>query len=757
LSEEFPATPDDRPSAREDNVRLPYDVHEIEEKWRRRWRDAHQDEPRLDQLASPDDTLFYNLIEFPYPSAEGLHVGHFFKYSGVDAYGRYQRMRGHVLFEPIGFDAFGIHTENFALRTGEHPATLTARTVSNFRAQLSRGGMAWDWSRSLDTSDPRYYRWTQWILTRMFAAGLMYQAEAPVVWCPSCLTVLAREQTEGDNCERCATPVTERLMRQWFLRSTAYADRLLDGLDRLDWPERAKRLQRQWIGRSAGREIDFGDVTVFTTRPETLPAASFVAVAAGHPAAGGTRPHPLTREPLPVVEAPYVIETYGTGAVMGVPAFDERDRRFALLEGLPYSDAGLLDEESAARVGRAAVRYRMRDWLISRQRYWGPPIPIVHCGSCGPVAVPESELPVLLPYVEDFRPTGTGLAPLASVPEFVNAPCPGCGGPGRRETDVSDTFVDSAWCFLRYPSAELDDRPWDVDRTRQPDFYAGGPEHIQRHHLYARFCTMVLFDMGLVPFEEPFPRIRLGGLIVKEGARMSKSRGNVVSPDGYIAAHGADVLRCALLFTCPWGVGGDFHDQTIAGIERFFARLWVLVEAAASAGPPPAPPHSPVTDPAIARAVVAVGDAIERLRFNVAIARLMEAVEAVETAETCRPADAASSTATETRLRTVVKLLAPLAPHLAEELWERLGGTSSVHLSPWPTVDPSAVEAGQVTIVVQVDGRVRHRLLAPRGAGESAVVAAAVELVGVRPARVVYVPDRLVNLVTSSGSPRSQG
>ncbi len=741
-------------------MRLPYDVHEIEEKWRRRWRDARQDEPRLEPTSPVASRCFYNLVEFPYPSAEGLHVGHFFKYSGADAYGRYQGMHGRVVFQPIGFDAFGIHAENFALRTGEHPATLTARTVSTFRSQLARAGMAWDWSRAIDTSDPRYYRWTQWILTRLFSAGLMYRATAPVVWCPSCLTVLAREQTEGDSCERCGTAVTERKMRQWFLRTTAYADRLLEGLERLDWPERAKRLQRQWIGRSAGREIDFGDVTVFTTRPETLPGVTFLAVAPGHPAAGGVRRHPHDGRLLPVLEAPYVIETYGTGAVMGVPAHEGRDRQFAEAHGLAISDAALLDEASAGRVGRPAVRYRMHDWLISRQRYWGPPIPIVHCDSCGPVAVPDDELPVLLPHLEHVRPTGSHRSPLAAVRGFVATRCPSCGEAARRETDVSDTFVDSAWYFLRYPSADVDDRPWDAARTRQPDFYAGGPEHVQRHHLYARFVTMALFDLGLVPFEEPFPRVRLGGLLVKGGAKMSKSRGNVVSPDGYLAAHGADVLRCALLFACPWEAGGDFRDETIVGIERFFARLWSLVSLAAPSAVPPGPPAEAerVTDPRIAQAVVAVGEAIERLRFNVAIARLMEAVESVGNG-TVRAADgdarasageARSSAATPTaaQLRPLVQLLAPLAPHLAEELWERLGGTTSVHRSAWPAVDPGMLDDEVVTVVVQVDGRVRHRLTTRRAADRSAVVREAVAAVGVRPSRVVYVPGRLVNLVT---------
>jgi leucyl-tRNA synthetase len=714
-------------------VGVPYDSHEIERRWRHRWEEAGL--YQLDLDAADPAKVFYNLVEFPYPSAQGLHVGHVFKYSGADAYGRYQRMLGRQVFQPIGFDAFGIHTENYALKADRHPMRLTGQTTEAFRAQLSRGGMAWDWSRSVDTSRPDYYRWTQWILTRLFRAGLMYQAEAPVLWCPSCLTVLAREQTESTSgvkvCERCSTPVTERQMRQWFLRITAFADRLVDGLSGLDWPERAKRLQRQWIGRSVGREIDFGDVTVFTTRPDTLPAVTFLVVAPGHPAAGSSRPHPLTGAAVPVLAADYVIESYGTGAVMGVPAHDERDRRFAAANGLSVSDAVLLGPDEAARLGRPAVRYRLRDWLISRQRYWGPPIPIIHCEGCGPVAVPDEDLPVVLPDVDEFRPAGTGVSPLAAVADFVHVSCPACGGPARRETDVSDTFVDSAWYFLRYPSTDFDDRPWDADRTSRilpVDLYAGGPEHVQRHHLYARFVTMALHDLGLVPFEEPFPRIRLGGLIVKEGAKMSKSRGNVINPDDYVTAHGSDVLRCALLFISPWEVGGDFHDGTISGIERFFSRVWNTVT-----GPTREQEGS---DAAAERAIAAVTAAIEQLRFNVALARLMEL---------------APQATTERGKRVLVQLLAPLAPHLAEELWAQLGEPFSVHASPWPTAEHVASSGAPVEIVVQVDGRVRARIHVAPDSAEADVVAAAVAAVGdVTPVRVVYVPGRVINLVTQN-------
>jgi len=607
-------------------MEMPYPVRAIETHWRRQWDAAAIGRVDLDR-ADPD-RLFYNLVEFPYPSAEGLHVGHVFRYVGVDAYGRYQRMQGREVFQPIGFDAFGIHTENFAIKVGEHPASLTKRTTARFRQQLSEIGACWDWSRVIDTSHPGYYRWTQWLLLKLFDAGLLYRAEAPVIWCPSCLTVLAREQTEeeGTICERCDSQVAERVMTQWFLRITAYAHRLLDGLDDLDWPERSKRLQRQWIGRSDGG-------------------------------------------------------------------------------------------------------YRLHDWLISRQRYWGPPIPMVYCRDCGVVPVPEDQLPVLLPEVADFRPSGE--SPLANAREWVETTCPRCDGPAERETDVSDTFLDSAWYFLRYPSTEFDDRPWDQERTRNVlpvDFYAGGSEHVQRHHLYARFITMAMHDLGLVPFEEPFPHIRLGGLIVLDGAKMSKSRGNVISPDEYIEQHGSDVLRCALLFAAPWEKGGEFSDRTIAGIERFLARCWRVVERSDDAEPDEA---------VIAQAISAASAALERLAFNVAIARLMEFA-----------AEARSA-----RARSVlVRMLAPFAPHLAEELWHQMGQPFSVHNQPWPVVGDDDRAENKVEIAVQVDGKLRGVITTTADADRSETVAAARRLVSAVPdeadtSRIVYVPGRVLNFV----------
>ena len=593
---------------------LPYDPAEVERRWQARW-DADPPAPAAGER-------FYNLVEFPYPSAEGLHVGHVLTYCGADVVGRYQRMRGRAVFQPLGFDSFGIHSENFALKVGEHPAALTERTIANYRRQLSGVGCAWDWT-GVVTSDPSYYRWTQWLFVKLFRAGLAYQAEAPVVWCPSCATVLAHEQVEEDRCERCATPVTERMMRQWFLRITAYRDRLAAGLDGLDWPERAKNTQHRWLAN-------------------------------------------------------------------------------------------------------------LHDWLISRQRYWGPPIPIVHCPVCGPVAVPEDQLPVLLPEVADIRPTG--VSPLAAVDSFVATTCPACGGSGRRETDVSDTFLDSSWYFLRHPSADRPDVPWDPRRTAPVDLYAGGPEHVARHHLYARFVTMALHDLGLVGFEEPFRRLRLHGTITKDGAKMSKSRGNVVNPDHYVDRHGGDVLRVHLLSSGDWSATADFRDAGIAGVERLFSRLWRLVRGETS-GPG-------AGGPALARAAARVAAGIESMRFNNAMSALREVANRASAAEA----------------PTVILLLAPLAPHLAEELWAAAGGDYSVHTQEWPAAAVDAPPAHTVTLVVQVDGRVRARLRVPAGLDTDAARRRAeghpevARYVGGREIdRVVHVPDRLVNVVTFRG------
>ncbi len=807
-----------------------YDFHEIEEKWRTRWREnppAH-----FDLNAVDPEKKFYNLVEFPYPSAEGLHVGHVYTYCGADALGRYFTMNGRDVFQPMGWDSFGIHTENYALKINENPQRVTDRATANYRRQLERVGVNWSWDSELRTDDPGYYRWTQWIFLQLYRAGLAVRKESPVIWCPSCLTVLAFEQVDGDRCERCDTVVTTKVMKQWYLRITAYADALLDGLDHLDWPDLSKRLQRDWIGRSSGASVKFAvkgaaadTLTAFTTRADTLFGVTFVAVAPEHPvvetlaaasrncqeirdyvagivkhvgsarlaAIGRGGPgvltdvpvvHPLTGEEVPVVVADYVIADYGTGVVMGVPAHDQRDYLFAEELGLPvrtvvqpsagegtpegaaYPGEGLVidsgefsglptavgRERIAARLeelglGGSATQYRLHDWLVSRQRYWGSPIPMVYCHSCGEVPVPESELPVVLPETENFRPTGTGLSPLAAVESFIRAECPQCGGPAERETDVFDTFVESSWYFLRYPSYDRDDVPWDAEQTKRTlpvDMYAGGREHATRHHLYARFVTRALHDLGLLPFPEPFAKLRLHGLIIKDGAKMSKSRGNVVNPDEYIDRVGADNLRGYLLFCGPWEDGGDFSDRALNGVIRFNSRLWNLLTRTPPQG------EGGVDLRPLDKGIHKIGHDIENLKFNTALAELMSLTNWLRGV-----ADDMDVQEWNRACRTVLLLLAPLEPFLAEELWSRLDEEQSVHAQRWPSYDPRALTAETVTLPVQVNGRVRAKIEIERSSSQQAVLRRALlektvqqALGGAEPSRVVYVTGKIVNLIT---------
>lgn len=807
-----------------------YDVREVERRWNRRWK---EDPPLwFDALKVRGDRKFYNLVEFPYPSAEGLHVGHVYTYTGADTLGRYLRLKGWDVFQPMGFDSFGIHTENYALKTGEHPRQLTERTIANYRRQLEQIGCAWDWDYAVTTSDPSYYRWTQWIFVQLFKAGLAVRKESPVVWCPSCLTVLAFEQLEGDRCERCHTVVTTKVMNQWYLRITAYADSLLDALEELDWPEMSKRLQREWIGRSHGTEIVFSldgdpgkDIRTFTTRADTLMGVTFLVLSPEHPLVeqlaaesknereireyveaarrragierywasdeGGARGvatdkyaiHPLTGEPVPIFIADYVLLEYGTGAVMGVPAHDARDFDFAREFDVPirrvvtptdgshpaadeaFTDDGVLtasgsfDDFTSAEarqaitrsleergLGRGQTRYRLHDWLVSRQRYWGSPIPVIYCPECGTVPVPEEDLPVELPPAEEVQPTGTGKSPLATVEDFVHTACPRCGEPATRETDVLDTFVESAWYFLRYPSVHRDDVPWDPEVTRRVlpvDMYAGGREHTTRHHLYARFVTRALHDLGHLPFAEPFKRLRLHGLLVKGHAKMSKSRGNVVNPDEYIDWVGADALRAYLLFCGPWEEGGDFSDRALQGVVRFNFRLWRLVTEPFQPGP------GGVDMRHLDRTVHKVETEIQRLKFNTAIAELMKLTQWMRDSR-----EQMSDYEWDRACETLVLLLAPFEPFLAEELWWRLDKSYSVHGKQWPGYDPGALQEDTVEVAVQVNGKVRGQLEGPRGLEEQDAVTRALEDPAVRNAvgdqevrRVVFVPDRVLNLV----------
>ncbi|HMA44947.1 MAG TPA: leucine--tRNA ligase, partial [Gemmatimonadales bacterium] len=726
----------------------------------------------------------------------------------------------------IGFDAFGIHSENYALAVGTNPAQLIPRNIDTFRRQLRRFGGMFDWRHELSTTDPAYYKWTQWLFLQLFKANLAYKKRAAVNWCPKDKTVLANEQVINGRCERCDTPVEQRLLDQWFFRITDYAERLLRNLDAVDWSESTLALQRNWIGRSEGAELVFKTpagqaITVFTTRPDTVFGATYLVLAPEHPlvetlTAGEQRAtvrayqrevqardvvarrvgekvktgvflgsyarNPATGESIPVWIADYVLMEYGTGAIMAVPAHDDRDHEFATQFRLPIRQAvnvagealpsvsedgvlvnsgqfdGLSCREGAKRivawlaeqhVATPKVQYRIHDWCISRQRYWGPPIPIIYCDRCGPVPVPERDLPVLLPPIEDFRPDDSGVSPLARHTEWYNVPCPQCGGAGRRETDVSDTFLDSSWYYLRYPSTEFADRPFDPARTKTwlpVTSYIGGNEHAVLHLLYSRFITMVLKDQGHLAFEEPFPKLRAHGLIVKDGAKMSKSRGNVVIPDAYIKQWGADTFRMYLMFLGPFQEGGDFRDEGITGVRRFLEKVWTLAHEAA--GPEPhgqgdALPEA--VERKLHQTVRKVTGDTASLNYNTAIAAMMEYVNVIRE----------HGAGTRNAVRPLVLLLAPYAPHLAEELWTVLGGGGgSVFDERWPAYDERLAQAGDVEIAVQVNGKLRARLQLPRGASQDDVVTRALADAGVKKfvdgnpvKKIVYVQDRLVNLV----------
>ncbi len=770
-----------------------YDPAAIEAKWQARWRERGTNATDLERGERP----FYALMMFPYPSAEGLHVGNLFAFTGNDIFARYQRMRGHTVFEPLGFDAFGIHSENYALKVGVHPAELIPRNIANFRRQLERAGLMVDWRYAVDTTDPAYYKWTQWVFLQLYRRGLAYKKKAAVNWCPFDKTVLANEQVIGGACERCGTRVEQRFLEQWFFGISQYAGRLLDDLEWLDWSETTKTAQRNWIGKSEGAEIDFPvvdrarpavdgtPITVYTTRPDTILGATYLVLAPEHPLVDvlTTDPHrraveeyrrrvaerdvvsrkvatkektgvftgayatnPATGAAIPVWVADYVLMEYGTGTIMAVPAHDARDHEFATAFGLPIAeitpDWDIVGPLIARGAARSVENYRLHDWCISRQRYWGPPIPIIYCDTCGVVPVPEEDLPVLLPPLADFRPDDSGVSPLARDEAWYRVPCPTCGAMARRETDVSDTFLDSAWYFLRYPSAHRSDVPFDPERTRKwlpVHSYLGGNEHAVLHLLYSRFITMVLHDAGHIGFEEPFTRFRAHGHIVRDGAKMSKSRGNIVNPDDYIGTWGADSFRTYLMFLGPYEQGGDFRDTGISGTRRFLDRLWASVSEARGEGRP-----DPGVLRALHRTIRKVTEDIPRLSYNTAIAAMMEYINAVRAGE---------RTPHRAEVEPLVQLVAPFAPHVAEELWEQLGHDASVFDSPWPAYDASLAAESQVTIAVQVNGKLRGTVeVAPEATQDQVYAAARADAAVARyitaePKKIIYVPRRLLNIV----------
>jgi leucyl-tRNA synthetase len=842
-----------------------YRPQEIEAKWQRRWADSRAFEVTED----PNRPKFYCLEMFAYPSGHA-HVGHVRNYMLGDVMARTRRMRGYNVLHPFGWDAFGLPAENAAIQNNVHPEKWTLDNIAHMKGQLQRLGISYAWEREIATCLPEYYRWNQWLFTRMFQRGLAYRRRSSVNWCESCQTVLANEQVVDGGCWRCGTPVVLRDLEQWFLRITAYADELVDALDGLDqWPEKVLTMQRNWIGRSAGARVRFpilatdgrtplvDAVEVFTTRIDTIYGATFVLLAPEHPmverfAAESGDPtrfrreaarfrsqdrtarmtgdvekegfdtgravlNPFTRQPVPVWVANFVLGEYGTGAVMAVPGHDQRDFEFAAKYALPITivvqpdEAAALDAatlqtafagegtlvgsgpytglrasegnrrmtEDAERqgLGMAAVQYRLKDWGISRQRYWGTPIPIVYCDTCGMVPVPDADLPVRLPKIVEF--TGRGDSPLAHVPEFVNVACPSCGGRGRRETDTMDTFVDSSWYFYRFCDAGNDRMPFDpatVAYWGPVDFYSGGVEHAILHLIYSRFFSRVFRDLGLVTIDEPFARLLTQGMVLRHGAVMSKSKGNVVDPDDMIRTHGADALRLYVMFVAPPEKEVEWTDSGLEGASRFLARVWRLVEhlrPAVAAAPPPDAASLDDAERALRRKTHATirrvtGDIDPRMHLNTAVSALMELVNeaygfcerrgirfAGRDDEPPPAIDRAPSAAVLREcVEALVRLLSPFTPHLSEELWERLGHTNGIVAAGWPAYDDEAARDEQVEIPVQVNGKVRARVTLPAAASEdemkqAALAAAPVRsyLDGAEVLKVVVANRRLVNIV----------
>lgn len=809
-----------------------YEFSKIEKKWQTRWLKGKTYEPDLKKAKNP----FYNLMMFPYPSAEGLHVGNIYAFTGSDIYGRFKRMSGYDVFEPIGLDGFGIHSENYALKIGTHPLQQSKISEKRFYKQLAMLGNGFAWNEKVETYNPEYYKWTQWLFVQMWKRGLAYRKKQSVNWCPSCMTVLADEQVIGGKCERCGSIVQKKDLEQWFFRITDYAERLLHNLDHLDWSERVTIAQKNWIGKSEGAEVNFpiSDfphlIKVFTTRPDTLYGATYVVLAPEHELIqklqpkilnfgevkkyidatakkseedrvmgnkeksgvkleGVTAINPASGDGIPIFISDYVLSGYGTGAIMAVPAHDERDFEFAKKFKLPikvviqgggvklgeplteiYDGHGVLvnsenfdgmqNEEAKWEIvksvgGERTTQFRIRDWLVSRQRYWSPPIPMIFCEACafagvgeqkgmpGWFAVPEKDLPVKLPFVKEFRPEGTGDSPLASVKSFYQVKCPRCGKKGRRETDVSDTFLDSAWYFLRYPSAKDKKVAWNETITNKwlpVNAYIGGAEHSVLHLLYSRFVTMVLSDIGLINFEEPFTKFRAHGLLIKDGAKMSKSKGNVINPDDYVKQFGADALRTHLMFLAPFEQGGDFRDAGILGITRFLDRVWKLGQNVIAKKKVEKDENR---ERVLHKTIKKVTNDIESLQYNTAISALMMLLNEVEEYGLSRK-----------EFEVFLKLIAPFAPHMTEELWHELGNKASIHIAKWPTFDPEKLIEDTFELVVQVNGKFKARITAPLGIAEGDAKAIALKektvvgaLAGKDAKKVIFVEDRLINFV----------
>ncbi len=814
-------------------AKYPYTA--IESKWQRYW-DEHKTFKAVEDPGIPADKRIYVLDMFPYPSGAGLHVGHPEGYTATDIYCRFLRMNGYAVLHPMGFDSFGLPAENYAIQTGTHPAATTAANIERFRTQIKSLGFSYDWDREVSTCDADYYKWTQWIFLKLFERGLAYEAEAPINWCPKCKTGLANEEVKEGRCDRCETPVVRKSIRQWILKITAYADRLLSDLDTLDWSESIKLMQRNWIGRSEGANVVFkmaaggGEIEVYTTRPDTLFGATYMVLAPEHALVarittpdrkaavdayvaeaarksdlertdlakdktgeftGAYAVNPVNGRQIPVWISDYILASYGTGAIMAVPAHDERDWDFAKEFGLPIiqvvaaagseeARAGAVSGEpaectsaegvavnsgkfdglptaeavkaitewlAAEGIGRKAVNYKLRDWIFSRQRYWGEPIPVVHCKGCGIVPLPESDLPLKLPDVKTYVPTGTGESPLANIHDWVNTTCPKCGGPAKRETNTMPQWAGSCWYYLRFIDPKNDAAFAARDKIEYwmpVDLYVGGAEHAVLHLLYSRFWHKVLYDIGAVNTIEPFQRLVNQGMILGEdNQKMSKSRGNVVNPDDIVRDFGADAMRVYEMFMGPLEVSKPWATAGLVGVSRFLERLWALSDKPLSPSEP-----SPELAKLLHKTIKKVTDDTAALNFNTAISAMM-----ILSNELAR-----MDTLPRTAWEAFIRLLAPYAAHLAEELWEKAGKKPSVGRAPWPAYDEALVRDDTAVIVVQVNGKVRDKFEAPAGTAEAELERLALSrektrewTAGKKVRKVIIVPDKLVNIVVGEG------
>ena len=798
-----------------------YDPKQIEPKWQKIWADTHAFEA-TDDYAKPK---FYGLIEFPYPSGQGLHVGHPRSNTAMDIIARKRRMEGYNVLFPIGWDAFGLPTENYAIKNKVHPAAVTKKNIDHFREQLQKIGFSFDYTREVNTTDPDYFRWTQWIFLQLYKHGLAYKAEMPINWCTSCKCGLANEEVVGGVCERCGSPVIRKVKTQWMLKITAYGQKLLDGLDTVDFIDKVKVQQRNWIGRSEGAEVDFAltvpgeKVRIYTTRPDTLFGATYMVLSPEHPLIDKLKAHitnydacmdyraqaakksdferaelakektgvqlegiravnPVNGKEIPIWLSDYVLMSYGTGAIMAVPAHDTRDWEFATKFGLPmievvaggdiakeaYTDIqdgvlvnsdflngmkvaqakkAIIDRLVEMGVGERKVNFKLRDWVFSRQRYWGEPIPMVHCDKCGMVPVPEDQLPVLLPNVENYEPTDDGESPLSTMTDWVNTTCPCCGGPARRETDTMPQWAGSSWYFIRYTDPHNNAAlasPEAMAYWLPVDWYNGGMEHTTLHLLYSRFWHLFLHDIGVVPAPEPYQKRTSHGMILGEnGEKMSKSRGNVINPDDIIDELGADAFRLYEMFmgafdqAIPWSTNGA------KGCRRFLDRVWRLQEMAVDGDD-----YSDKLRSLMHETVKKVSQDYEAMKYNTAIAAMMTLVNEMY----------AAGSVTKGELATLLKLLNPVAPHITEEMWQRLGHGEPLHHQPWPTWDEAALQKAEVEIAVQVCGKVRGRIMIPADMTREQAEAQLPQhpdvqklLAGKTILKVIFVPGRLLNIV----------